>query len=151
MQGAPRTLSNTSSLAVFRLAVDKGAKYPSVRSALLENDLDVFLQWLNKDFAALAKNRLNTAKSNRIAGEFITLVQGQQRMIAACGGRDLISRKQRDDHGLACQNNAVRQIIPILSPTRHTAASRFSCTSDHHNTCSPEWFQGDIRARHFCP
>ncbi len=89
---------STSSLAVFRLAIHEGPKYPSVRSAFLEDGLDVFLQWLSKYFAALAKDRLNITNADLAAEEFLTLVQGQQRMIAACGGGDLISRKQRDDH-----------------------------------------------------
>jgi|GEM_PF-700601 len=89
---------SASSLALFRLAIHEGPKYPSVRSAFLEDGLDVFLQWLSKYFAALAKDRLNIANSDLAAEEFLTLIQGQQRMIAACGGGNLISRKQRDDH-----------------------------------------------------
>ncbi len=89
---------STSSLAVFRLAIHEGPKYPSVRNAFLENGLSVFLQWLSKYFAALAKDRLQIADSDRAAEEFLTLVQGQQRMIAACGGGKMISRKQRDEH-----------------------------------------------------
>ena len=88
---------SSSSLGVFRLAVHEGPKFPSVRNAVLNNGLQVFLKRL-ADYLAGFKDRLDIPDPHRAAEEFLTLIQGQQRTIAACGDLDRITRRQREDH-----------------------------------------------------
>jgi AcrR family transcriptional regulator len=88
---------SSSSLGVFRLAVHEGPNFPSVRNAVLNNGLRVFLKRL-ADYLAGLKERLDIDDPDRAAEEFLTLIQGQQRTVAACGDLDRITRKQREDH-----------------------------------------------------
>ena len=86
-------------LAVYRLAVHEGPKFPSVRNAVLINGLKGFLQRLADYFAVHQESgRLDIDDPALAADLFLTLVQGQLRTIAACGGVDRLSRKRREDH-----------------------------------------------------
>ena len=87
------------SLAFFRLAIHEGPKFPSVRKAILINGLKGYLRQLGNYFAAHAKaGRLRIEHPETAAEDFLTLVQGQQRMIAACGDGARLTPKVRDDH-----------------------------------------------------
>jgi AcrR family transcriptional regulator len=87
------------SLAFFRLAIHEGPKFPSVRKAILINGLKGYLRQLAQYFAAVAaQGRLAIDDPELAAEQFLTLVQGQQRMIAACGDGARLTPKVRDDH-----------------------------------------------------
>ena len=90
---------STDALALYRLALHEGPKFPSVRNAVLINGLKGFLQRLAGYFKALAENgRLDIDDPAHAADLFLTLVQGQLRTIAACGEVEHLSKKRRDDH-----------------------------------------------------
>lgn len=89
---------STGSLAMFRLAVSEGPKFPTVRHAVLVSGLDVFLKRLADYFAGLAKDRLRIDDPARAAEEFVSLIQGQQRLIAACGDGARLTKKRREAH-----------------------------------------------------
>jgi AcrR family transcriptional regulator len=86
------------SLALFRLAIHEGPNFLSVRNAVLNKGLNNFLKHLAEHFSRLAINQLQIDDARLAAEEFLTLVQGQQRMIAACGDAKRITRRQREDH-----------------------------------------------------
>lgn len=104
---------SSRSLALFRLAVHEGPNFPSVRNAVLNNGLNEFLGRLAEYFAQLAINRLQINNTRIAAEEFLTLVQGQQRMIAACGDVKRITRQQRDAH----VTRAVKVFLQLYPPT----------------------------------
>jgi len=86
-------------LAFYRLAVHEGPKLPSVRKAVLVTGLQGFLRLLADYLASLsAGGRLKIGDTAIAAEDFLTLVQGQNRIIAACGDGAHITRKQREDH-----------------------------------------------------
>jgi AcrR family transcriptional regulator len=86
-------------LAFYRLAVHEGPKLPSVRKAVLVTGLKGFLRHLADYFATLAAGgRVKIGDAEIAAEDFLTLVQGQHRIIAACGDGAHITRKQREDH-----------------------------------------------------
>jgi AcrR family transcriptional regulator len=86
-------------LALYRLAVHEGPKFPSVRNAVLINGLKGFLQRLGDYFTGLKANGQLDIDDPVLAAElFLTLVQGQLQTIAACGAVGRLSRKRRDDH-----------------------------------------------------
>ncbi|MBL8523663.1 MAG: TetR/AcrR family transcriptional regulator [Betaproteobacteria bacterium] len=100
-------------LAIYRLAVHEGPKFPSVRKAILVNGLTAFLDRLASYFNELGQTgRLQIDSPHRAAEDFLTLVQGQLRTIAACGDVDQISAKQRNDH----VKHAVRSFLRIYPP-----------------------------------
>jgi TetR/AcrR family transcriptional repressor of cmeABC operon len=106
------------SLAFFRLAIHEGPKFPSVRKAILINGLKGYLRQLASHFAALASaGRLQIEDPEIAAEDFLTLVQGQQRMIAACGDGARLSQKQRDDH-LQHVVDAFLRIYPPPAPAK---------------------------------
>ena len=106
------------SLAFFRLAIHEGPKFPSVRKAILINGLKGYLAQLGKYFAALARDaRLQIDDAELAAEDFLTLVQGQQRMIAACGDGARLTQKQRDDH-LQHVVDAFLRIYPPPAPAK---------------------------------
>lgn len=111
------TLSERS-LAFYRLAIHEGPKFPSVRKAILINGLKGYLRQLGNYFAAHARDgRLRIDNPETAAEDFLTLVQGQQRTIAACGDVARISRKQRDDH-LEHVVDAFMRIYPAPAPPK---------------------------------
>ena len=86
-------------LAIYRLAIHEGPKFPSVRNAVLLNGLKEFLQRLADFFNELKENNSLEIDDAEVAAElFLTLVQGQIRTRAACGDADRITKKQRDEH-----------------------------------------------------
>lgn len=88
-----------NALAIYRLAIHEGPKFPSVRNAVLLNGLKKFLQRLADFFNGLKENQSLEIDDAEIAAEFfLTLVQGQMRTIAACGDADRITKNQRDEH-----------------------------------------------------
>lgn len=89
---------SAGSLAMFRLAVHEGPKFPIVRHAVLVSGLDVFLQRLTDYFAGLAADKLQIADAAQAAEEFVSLLQGQQRLIAACGDEARLTRARREAH-----------------------------------------------------
>jgi AcrR family transcriptional regulator len=108
------------SLAFFRLAIHEGPKFPSVRKAILINGLKGYLRQLGNYFAAHAKEgRLKIESPETAAEDFLTLVQGQQRMIAACGDGARLTPKLRDDH-LQHVVDAFLRIYPPPAPARRS-------------------------------
>ena len=100
-------------LAVYRLAVHEGPKFESVRRAVLTNGLDTFLARLAGYFAALAQEqRMQIDDPHRAAADFLTLVQGQLRIVAACGAGEQITARQRADQ----VRHAVRAFLRIYPP-----------------------------------
>lgn len=86
-------------LALHRLVVHEGPKFPSVRKALLINGLKGFLQRLGEYFAALEEcGRMEIDDPSVAADLFVTLVQGQLRTIAACGDAHRLTRRLRESH-----------------------------------------------------
>jgi TetR/AcrR family transcriptional regulator, mexJK operon transcriptional repressor len=103
-------------LALYRLAVHEGPKFPSVRNAVLVNGLAGFLRRLSDYFTALAKNGRLVIDDPAVAAElFLTLVQGQLRTIAACGDADRISQKRRNDHVKRVVDVFLRTYPPRMS------------------------------------
>ncbi len=88
-----------NALAIYRLAIHEGPKFPSVRNAVLLNGLNEFLQRLEEYFAALKTTQKLEIDDAALAAEhFLTLVQGQLRTRAACGDADNVTKQQRDNH-----------------------------------------------------
>ncbi len=86
-------------LAMYRLAVHEGPKFPAVRKAVLINGLQEFLQRLAGYFTKLRDDGRLQIDNPEVAAElFLTLVQGQLRTIAACGDAVSLTRRQRGDH-----------------------------------------------------
>lgn len=97
-------------LALYRLAVHEGPKFPSVRNAVLVYGLAGFLRRLSDYFIVLAESGQLEIDDPAVAAElFLTLVQGQLRTIAACGDADRISQKRRNDH--------VKRVVEIFLHT----------------------------------
>jgi TetR/AcrR family transcriptional repressor of cmeABC operon len=100
-------------LAVYRLAVHEGPKFPSVRNAVLINGLQEFLSRLGDYFAALNESGQLEIADPAVAAElFMTLIQGQLRTIAACGDAGRLSRKHRAEH----LSRAVEVFLRIYPP-----------------------------------
>jgi AcrR family transcriptional regulator len=109
-------------LAFYRLAVHEGPKFPSVRKAVLHNGLKGFLRLLADYLGALAAGgRLQVADAELAAEDFLTLVQGQLRTIAACGDAAHITRRQRDEHAKHAVESFLR-IYPGAGAAKQGAA-----------------------------
>ncbi|MEP7155095.1 MAG: TetR/AcrR family transcriptional regulator [Betaproteobacteria bacterium] len=107
-------------LAVYRLAVHEGPKFPSVRRTVLANGLKAFLQRLSDYFAELSSSgRIQVAEPAIAAELFLTLVQGQLRTIAAFGDGERLSRKWRAEH----VQRAVDAFLCVYPPVTKTAAA----------------------------
>lgn len=103
-----------NTLAIYRLAIHEGPKFPSVRKAVLLNGLKEFLQRLGEYFNDLKEKRALQIDDPHVAAEiFLALVQGQMRTRAACGDMDSITKKQRDDH-VKRTVNAFLRIYPAI-------------------------------------
>ena len=88
-----------SALAVYRLAVHDGPKFPAVRNAVLVTGLQGFLRQLGEYFAGLVKAGKLEINDTAVAAElFLTLIQGQMRTIAACGDVGRISDADCNAH-----------------------------------------------------
>jgi AcrR family transcriptional regulator len=102
-----------NSLAVFRLAVHEGPKYASVRDAVLNNGLGVFLRNLAAHLKLVASDQLDMPDAAMAAEDFLTLVQGQQRFIAACGGTDVSGRATQEAHAVRAVDAFLRLYPPL--------------------------------------
>lgn len=74
-------------LAMYRLAVAEGPRFPGLRTAVLSAGLDAFLEHLATLFRDLgARGALRIDDDALAARRFLALVQGQHQFAAACGG-----------------------------------------------------------------
>ena len=111
-------------LAIYRLAVHEGPKFPSVRRTVLANGLKAFLQRLADYFSELvAAGRLKVDDPAIAAELFLTLVQGQLRTIAAFGDVERLSRKWRAEH-VQRAVAAFLCVYPQAAPTKATRKPR---------------------------
>lgn len=84
------------SLALYRIYIGEGPRFPELRAAILEVIFPAFLQNLA---AALAEAGVATGKDGTLmAEEFLSLVYGQLVFRAACGGGEAITTKWRLKH-----------------------------------------------------
>ena len=90
-----RALSEES-LALYRIAISEGPRFPELRHAVLEDSFPLFLKSLGDALVAL---RIATTKdSGALAEEFLSLLHGQWVFRAACTGEHAISTKCRVEH-----------------------------------------------------
>ena len=86
-------------LAIYRLAVSEGPRFPGLRQSFVKTGLRGFLGHLAGYFGQLAgAQRIVIADSLLAAEQFLSLVQGQQLFVAACGNAGRISAAQRKLH-----------------------------------------------------
>ncbi|MEO8384027.1 MAG: TetR/AcrR family transcriptional regulator [Betaproteobacteria bacterium] len=113
---------SADALAIFRLAIHEGPKFPSVRDAVLLNGLNEFLQRLEEYFAGLKLAQKLAINDTELAAEhFLTLVQGHMRTRAACGDSDNVTKKQRDNHVKKAVDAFLRIYpakLPVQQPQR---------------------------------
>lgn len=84
------------SLALYRIAISEGPRFPELRKAVLDDSFPLFLQSLGDALTAL---RVATPKdSAELAEEFLSLLHGQLVFRAACGGGERISTRVRATH-----------------------------------------------------
>lgn len=83
-------------LAMYRIAVSEGPRFPELRAAMLDEFYPLFLQHLATALsdAGVAMPRDGTA----LAEEFLTLVHGQLVFRGCCGGAAAVSAKSRAKH-----------------------------------------------------
>jgi AcrR family transcriptional regulator len=118
-----------NALAMYRLAVHEGPKFPAVRKAVLLNGLNGFLQRLGEYFNELKASRKLDIDDALVAAEtFLTLVQGQLRTRAACGDTGGTARKQQEIH-VKRAVDAFLRIYPLIA---ESAASRQAATAVRH-------------------
>jgi AcrR family transcriptional regulator len=90
-----RILSEDS-MALYRISIGEGPRFPELRATILEVIFPTFLQHLA---AALREAGVATGKDGAlIAEEFLSLVHGQLVFRAACGGAEAIATKCRVKH-----------------------------------------------------
>lgn len=83
-------------LALYRIAVSEGPRFPELRKVVLEESFPLFIQSIGE---ALIELRIATSKDSReLAEEFLSLLHGQLVFRAACGSGDAISSKCRARH-----------------------------------------------------
>jgi len=84
------------SLALYRIAISEGPRFPELRKAVLEDSFPLFIQSLGE---ALIDMRIATSKNAAaLAEEFLSLLHGQLVFRAACSGGERISAKCRSAH-----------------------------------------------------
>jgi AcrR family transcriptional regulator len=84
------------SLALYRIAISEGPRFPELRKAVLDDSFPLFLQSLGDALTAL---RIATPKDSVVlAEEFLSLLHGQLVFRAACGGGERISARVRATH-----------------------------------------------------
>lgn len=84
------------SLALYRIAISEGPRFPELRKAVLEDSFPLFLQSLGESLVEL---RIASRKDSRmLAEEFLSLLHGQLIFRAACGGGEMITAKCRAQH-----------------------------------------------------
>ncbi len=83
-------------LALYRIAIAEGPRFPELRKAVLEDSFPLFIHSLGE---ALIEIGLATRKdSEALAEEFLSLVHGQLVFRAACSGAATASAKQIARH-----------------------------------------------------
>jgi AcrR family transcriptional regulator len=93
-----RTLS-PESLALYRLAVAEGPRFPGLRDVVLDAGLDHFLDRLAGLIERLAADDgLAIGDPTLAARQFLALVQGQHQFIAGCGGAHRLGPAMRRRH-----------------------------------------------------
>jgi len=84
------------SIALYRIAVAEGPRFPELRKAVLEDSFPLFIQSLGDALVELGiATRKNAAP---IAEEFLSLLHGQLVFRAACGGASAVSEKCIAEH-----------------------------------------------------
>lgn len=84
------------SLALYRIAISEGPRFPELRKAVLEDSFPLFLTSLGDALTAL---RIATPEDGAmLAEEFLSLVHGQLVFRAACGGGERITARVRAAH-----------------------------------------------------
>jgi AcrR family transcriptional regulator len=84
------------SLALYRIAISEGPRFPELRKAVLEDSFPLFLQSLGDALIAL---RIGAAQEGiALAEEFLSLVHGQLVFRAACSDGQRITAKCRALH-----------------------------------------------------
>jgi AcrR family transcriptional regulator len=79
------------SLALYRIAVAEGPRFPELRKAVLEDSFPLFIQSLGE---ALIEIGIATRKDcAALAEEFLSLLHGQLVFRAACSGAPTVSEK----------------------------------------------------------
>jgi hypothetical protein len=81
------------SLALYRISVSEGPRFPDLRKAIIEVSLPAFMDSLGEALVELGVAA--AADSSESAEEFLSLVHGQLVFRAACGGGRSITPKQR--------------------------------------------------------
>lgn len=100
-------------LAVYRLVITEGPRFPAVRNAVLHNGWEPFLNNLARQFKELGDRHHWHVADPRLAAElFLTLVQGQVRTLAAWGFGDRFTAALRADHARL----AVEQFLKVYPP-----------------------------------
>jgi len=84
------------SLALYRIAISEGPRFPELRKAVLEDSFPLFIRSLGEALVAL---RIATARDSiALAEEFLSLVHGQLVFRAACSDGQRISARCRSVH-----------------------------------------------------
>lgn len=104
---------SSEALAVYRLVITEGPRFPAVRNAVLQNGWDPFLDNLSRQFKELSEKHGWQVPETRVAAElFLTLVQGQVRTLAAWGFVDRYGPEQRAAHA----RTAIEQFLKVYPP-----------------------------------
>jgi TetR/AcrR family transcriptional repressor of cmeABC operon len=101
------------SLALYRIAISEGPRFPELRKVVLEDSFPLFIQSLGD--ALVEIGIASTKNSGERAEEFLSLLHGQLVFRAACGGGHTISPRCRAQH--------VEQVVErflALHPIRKT-------------------------------
>jgi AcrR family transcriptional regulator len=111
-------------LAIYRLAVHEGPKLPVVRKAVLVNGLDAFLDHLAAHLSSMAgTERIPAGETRQAAEDFLTLVKGQLRTVAAIGAERIppAQRKVHVEHAV----DAFLKIYPaVVKPAKPRTAGK---------------------------
>lgn len=104
-------------LAVYRLVITEGPRFPAVRNAVMQNGWNPFLENLSRQFRDLSDKYGWKLNDSRVAAElFLTLVQGQVRTLAAWGFAERFGPEQRANHA----RTAIEQFLKVY-PANATA------------------------------
>ena len=100
------------SLALYRIAISEGPRFPELRKAVLEDSFPLFIQSLGD---ALIDMRIAAPKNaTALAEEFLSLLHGQLVFRAACSGGECISTKWRNAH----VDQVVERFLTLHPPRR---------------------------------
>jgi AcrR family transcriptional regulator len=84
------------SLALYRIAIAEGPRFPELRKAVLEDSFPLFIQSLGD--ALIAIGVATRKDSEALAEEFLSLLHGQLVFRAACSGVPKVSEKHLAQH-----------------------------------------------------